>query len=144
LTWGETEYTQVKGKKTTPNESRCFALTSNDLFGVSLFPPRPTSPTAKFIFNSPAKIRGATQLYKISTFVSTEKLRNHANSRKRFVGFFAQLSRRGARELFLSTSFGFSRNFRRVRLPTQFVKFQNTTLDTRSAATFESDNAREK
>jgi hypothetical protein len=37
LTWGETAYTQVKGKKTTPNESRCFALTSNDLFGVYSF-----------------------------------------------------------------------------------------------------------
>ncbi len=36
LTWGETEYTQVKGNKTTPNESRCFALTSNDLLGGAL------------------------------------------------------------------------------------------------------------
>ncbi len=33
LTWGETESTQAKGNKTTPKESRCFALTSNDLFG---------------------------------------------------------------------------------------------------------------
>ncbi len=74
--------------------------------------------------------------YKISTFVSTEKLCRHANARKRVVGFFTQLSKRGARELSRPTRFGFPRNFRRARLPMQFVKFQNATLDTRSAATF--------
>jgi hypothetical protein len=33
MTWDETEYTQAKVRRTTPNESRRFALTSNDLFG---------------------------------------------------------------------------------------------------------------
>lgn len=37
LTWGETEYTQRQGNKVTFDESRCFALTSNDLFGGPLF-----------------------------------------------------------------------------------------------------------
>ncbi len=37
LTWGETANTQVKGKKTTPKQSRCFALTSIELLGIALF-----------------------------------------------------------------------------------------------------------
>ncbi|MDQ3180262.1 MAG: hypothetical protein M3Q33_07050, partial [Acidobacteriota bacterium] len=37
MTWGETDYTQRQGNHATPNESRCFALTSNDLFGAALF-----------------------------------------------------------------------------------------------------------
>jgi len=36
MTWGETEFTQLRVKKTTPNESRCFALTSIDLFDGAL------------------------------------------------------------------------------------------------------------
>jgi hypothetical protein len=36
MTWGETATAQVKGKKTTPKQSRCFALTSIDLLGASL------------------------------------------------------------------------------------------------------------
>ncbi len=72
------------------------------------------------------------------TFATTPTLAKGA------LNFNLKLSIREARQFFLSTSLGFPRNFCRVRLPTQFIKIQNATLDTRSAATFESDNAREK
>jgi hypothetical protein len=35
MTWGETEYTQAKILEETLNESRCFALTSIDLFDIA-------------------------------------------------------------------------------------------------------------
>jgi len=68
------------------------------------------------------------------TFASTPTLAKGA------LNFNLKLSIREARQFFLSTSFGFTRNFRRARLPTRLVKIQNATLDTRSAATFENDN----
>jgi hypothetical protein len=47
LTWGETATAQVKGNKTTPKQSRCFAITSNDLLGgvLAIFKPLPEVPT---------------------------------------------------------------------------------------------------
>ena len=35
MTWGETEYTQAKGKRRRSKQSRCFALTSNDLLDAA-------------------------------------------------------------------------------------------------------------
>jgi len=58
--------------------------------------------------------------------------------------FNLKLGTREAQQLFPFDKFDFSRNFRRARLPTQFVEIQNVTLNTRSAATFESERLREK
>jgi hypothetical protein len=37
LTWGETDHTQAEGNYAPLKQSRCFALTSNDLLGGVLF-----------------------------------------------------------------------------------------------------------
>ncbi|MFN2393919.1 MAG: hypothetical protein ABR566_18410 [Pyrinomonadaceae bacterium] len=42
MTWGETDYTQAERNHATPNESRCFALTSIGRMKDGLFRLHPT------------------------------------------------------------------------------------------------------
>ncbi len=61
MTWGETEFTQAKVQRTTPKQSRCFALTSIDLlcFPLLLTPP----PNKLFFFSTVINVK------RIATFI---------------------------------------------------------------------------
>jgi len=86
-------------------------------------------PTVNFIFNTLASKREARQTlhafqlsFQPRTFAATPMLT------KVSLDFFAQLSKREARQHILSSGFGFPHNFRRARLPAQFVEIQNATF----------------
>ena len=96
-----------------------------------------------FIFNSPAEIREATQVYKISTSVSTENRDQHADVCKKQAGLFrATLETRSA-TTFDNDKFRFLPN----RSPRPFadtkVYFQSASFTTRSVSAFDKINVRE-
>jgi hypothetical protein len=90
------------------------------LFGLSRVSPRQPQPIVNSVFNSPARKREAAQVYKISTFVSTKnRLPPRRRSLMRHAWFSHQLQIREARELSFRVCSGFTRKFRRARLPAQ-------------------------